>query len=76
MENQFLIDSDELTPAALERKHRLENDPSSRTDHMQYMEGQQIIKSDIREKVMREVESYDPDSYTAQDVVRALDKQN
>lgn len=71
-----MIDSDELTPAALERKHRLENDPSSRTDHMQYMEGQQIIKSDIREKVMREVESYDPDSYTAQDVVRALDKQN
>ncbi|MBR1664147.1 MAG: 2-iminoacetate synthase ThiH [Ruminococcus sp.] len=76
MENQFLIDSDELSPVALERKHKLENDPSSRTDHMQYMEGQQIIKSDIRDRVMSEVESYEPERYTAQDVVRALDRQN
>ena len=76
MENQFLIDSDELSPAALERKHKLENDPSSRTDHMQYMEGQQIIKSDIRDRVMSEVESYEPERYTAQDVVRALDRQS
>ncbi len=76
MENQFLFDSDELSPAALERKHKLENDPSSRTDHMQYMEGQQIIKSDIRDRVMSEVESYEPERYTAQDVVRALDRQS
>ena len=76
MENQFLIDSDELSPVALERKHKLENDPSSRTDHMQYMEGQQIIKSDIRDRVMSEVESYEPERYTAHDVVRALDRQN
>ncbi len=74
MENQFLIDSDALSPAALARKHQLETDPSCRTDHMAYMEGQEQIQSDIREKVMSEVESYDPSRYTAVDVSRALKK--
>ena len=74
MENQFLIDSDALSPAALARKHQLETDPSCRTDHMAYMEGQEQIRSDIREKVMSEVESYDPSRYTAVDVSRALKK--
>ena len=36
-ENQFFIDSDKLSEAALERKHKLETDPSSRTNHMEYM---------------------------------------
>ena len=31
-ENQFFIDSDKLSEAALERKHKLETDPSSRTN--------------------------------------------
>lgn len=30
MENEFLIDSEFLSPKALEKKHRLENDPSYR----------------------------------------------
>lgn len=30
MENQFLIDSEYLSAEALEKKHRLETDPSSR----------------------------------------------
>ena len=51
MENNFLVDSDELSPEALEKKHRLENDPSCRTDYMKYMPGMDIIKSDICEKV-------------------------
>ena len=75
-DNQFFIDSDELSESALKRKHQLENDPSCRTDHMKYMEGQEQIKSDIMEKVMREVESYDPEAYTARDVQRAMQKQN
>ena len=75
-DNQFFIDSDELSESALQRKHQLENDPSCRTDHMKYMEGQEQIKSDIMEKVMREVESYDPEAYTARDVQRAMQKQN
>ena len=38
MENQFLIDSEYLSAEALEKKHRLETDPSSRKSHMEYME--------------------------------------
>ena len=39
-ENQvYFVDSDQLPPAALERKHRLEQDPSFRTNHMEYMKG-------------------------------------
>ena len=71
-ENQFFIDSDRLSEKALEKKHRLENDPSSRTDHMEYMEGMEQISSDIMEKVLAQMNSYDPDSYTDQDVRRAL----
>ena len=55
MENSFFVDSEKLSPAALEKKHRLENDPSSRTNHMEYMEGMEVIKSDICEKVMSKV---------------------
>lgn len=75
MENEFLIDSDALSPEALKRKHQLENDPSCRTDHMAYMEGQEQIQSDIREKVMAEVADYDPAAYTGADVLHALEKQ-
>ena len=39
MENQFFVDSEYLSPEALARKHRLETDPSSRTDHMAYLPG-------------------------------------
>lgn len=74
MENQFLFDSQGLSQEALERKHRLENDPTSRADHMQYMEGQQVIESDIFEKVISAAESYEPEKYTASDVLRALER--
>ena len=46
-ENQFFIDSDKLSEAALEHKHKLETDPSSRTNHMEYMEGMEQIDSEI-----------------------------
>ena len=53
-ENQvYFVDSDQLPPAALERKHRLEQDPSFRTNHMEYMDGMQVIESDIKEKVLK-----------------------
>ena len=71
-ENQFFVDSDRLGAAALEKKHRLEHDPSSRTDHMKYMPGMEQIASDIQEKVLREMNGYDYESYTAADVKRAL----
>lgn len=73
MENSFFVDSDKLSREALEKKHRLENDPSSRTDHMQYMPGMEQIKSDICEKVMSKVNAYDSAAYTAKDVKAALE---
>ncbi|MDO5403276.1 MAG: 2-iminoacetate synthase ThiH [Eubacteriales bacterium] len=75
MENQFFIDSDKLSEKALERKHRLENDPSSRTNHMEYMEGMERIESDIMDKVIGQMEAYDYDKYTAVDVRRALQQE-
>ena len=72
-ENQvYFVDSDKLPPAALERKHRLEQDPSFRTDHMKYMDGMQVIESDIKDKVLKAMDEYDYDLYTANDVERAL----
>lgn len=73
MENSFFVDSGKLSQQALEKKHKLENDPSSRTDHMQYMPGMEQIKSDICEKVMSKVKAYDSTAYTAKDVKAALE---
>lgn len=72
MENQFFVDSEFLSSAALKKKHRLETDPSSRTNHMKYMPGMEQIHSDIQEKVMSQVSSYDSSGYTAKDVRTAL----
>lgn len=75
-ENQvYFVDSDTLPEAALERKHRLEQDPQFRTDHMKYLEGMEIIKSDIKDKVLANVENFDYNSYTEADVLKALSKE-
>ena len=73
MENQFLIDSEYLSAEALEKKHRLETDPSSRKSHMEYMPGMEQITSDVMEKVMSQMNSYDYEKYTAKDVKAALE---
>lgn len=73
MENQFFIDSDSLSEKALEIKHRLETDPSSRKNHMEYLPGMEQIQSDICQKVMEQMDSYDYSAYTAMDVRKALD---
>lgn len=75
MENDFLVDSEHLSPAALEKKHRLENDPSSRIDHMEYLEGMDQIDPSLRLRVMKEMAEYDPSEYTARDVQRALEQE-
>lgn len=69
---EYFISQDNLSPAAKAKKERLEQDPSSRTNHMEYMEGMEQISSDIMEKVMTEVRAYNYDSYTDADVVRVL----
>ena len=73
MENEFLIDSEYLSPEALAVKHRLETDPSSRKNHMEYLPGMEQIDSDICETVMSHVSSYDYSRYTARDVRAALE---
>ena len=72
MENQFFVDSEFLSPEALARKHQLENDPSCRTDPLAYLPGMEQIHSDVREKVIAQMEAYDPDRYTARQVEAAL----
>ena len=73
MANQFFVDSEYLSPAALEKKHRLETDPMSRSDHMAYLPGMERIESDICARVMSRVRAYDYDKYTARDVAAALE---
>lgn len=75
MENQYFVDSEYLSGEALEKKHRLENDPSSRTNHMEYLPGMEEISSDICEKVMSQMNSYDYSRYTARDVRTALEQE-
>ncbi len=73
MENQFFIDSEYLSPEALEKKHQLENDPSSRKSHMEYLPGMEQIESDVCENVLSQMNSYDYTKYTAKDVRAALE---
>lgn len=73
MDNQYFVDSEYLSEAALEKKHRLENDPSFRKNHMEYLPGMEQINSDICEKVMSQVSSYDYSKYTERDVISALE---
>ena len=73
MENQFFVDSAHLSPEALEKKHRLENDPSSRKNHMEYLPGMEVIQSDVCTNVLAQMDNYDPSSYTAADVKAALE---
>ena len=71
-QNQFFVDSDKLSEKALERKHKIEQDPSVRTDPMEYMPGMEQIHSDVMDKVLKQMKEYDYESYTADDVKRAL----
>ena len=67
------MDSEFLSEKALEKKHLLETDPSSRTNHMEYMDGMEQIESDVYENVMSHVRNYDYSRYTAKDVRAALE---
>ncbi len=73
MENQFFVDSQYLSPEVLEKKHRLETDPSCRKSHMEYLPGMEQIDSNIRDMVLSQMNAYDPSQYTAKDVRAALE---
>ena len=76
MENQFFVDSNYLSPQALDKKHQLENDPSSRKNHMEYLPGMEIIESDVCDNVIMHMKSYDYLKYTEADVKKALEHEN
>lgn len=76
MENQYFVDSEYLSEAALKKKHQLENEPESRINHMEYLPSMEQIHSDICEKVMSEMDSYDASGYTAVDVKAALEHEH
>ena len=73
MDNQFFVDSEHLSPEALAKKHRLDNNPSSRKSHMEYLPGMEVIESDVCASVMAQMNSYDYSKYTAADVKAALE---
>ena len=47
-----------------------------RIDHMKYLPQMENIGSEIQDKVISEMENYDPDKYTANDVLEALKHDN
>lgn len=47
-----------------------------RTNHMEYLEGMEILESDVAEKVVTAMEEYDYTIYTETDVRRAIYKDN
>lgn len=47
-----------------------------RTNHMEYMEGMEIISSDIMDKIQTEMKDADFDKYTERDVMAALSHDN
>ena len=72
MENQFFIDSGHLSPKALEKETPSGTDPAFRKNHMEYLPGMEQIESDVCEKVLNQVNTYDYTAYTRQDVRTAL----
>ena len=72
--SDLIFDADGLSPAALERKHRLERDPSCRADPMRYLPGMEEIESDVKDRVRAAMAAYDPGRYSAADVRRALER--
>ena len=73
--SDLIFDADGLSPAALERKHRLERDPSCRSDPMAYLPGMEVIDSDLKDRVRAAMAAYDPSAYSAADVRRALERE-
>lgn len=73
--DEFTIRSSHLSPAALETKLRLENDPSARRDMDDFFPDMEKIESDICDKVMENVNSFDSLAYSAADVKAALERE-
>lgn len=72
MDNKYFVDNEHLSAEVLNKKHRLESDPSFRTNHMEYLPEMEQIDSDIMSKVLAEMNGFDYSKYTENDVLTAL----
>ncbi len=68
----YFVDAGGLSESALKKKHRLEEDPESRTDPMAYLPGMEVLDSDVKDLVLAQRAAYDAGTYTREDVRRAL----
>ena len=76
MDNQFIIDNVFLSESVLRKKRQLENDPTFRINHMEYLPDMEQINSDIQLKVLNQMESYDYSIYNSKNVKAALEHDN
>ncbi len=75
VDERFLSDDAGLSAAAAEKKHRLEREPSSRSDPDVFLTGMEKIDSGICDRVLSGTDSYDPSSYSEKQVLAALEKE-
>ncbi len=73
MKNQFYVDSKTLPMNVLNKKHELETNPMSRSNHLEYLPDMEQIKSDIQSKVLKQVQNYNYSSYTTKNIKTALE---
>lgn len=73
MDNQFIIDTNKLPENVLKKKHQLENDPSSRINHMKYLPDMEQINSNILNTVLEQRNNFDYSNYNSKSVKVALE---
>lgn len=74
-ENDFFVDSANYSEEVIAKKHKIEQNPSVRKSHMEYLPDMEQIKSDVMDKVLTQMDAYDYSQYTADDVRRALNSE-
>ena len=74
-ENDFFVDSANYSEEVIAKKHKIEQNPSARKSHMEYLPDMEQIKSDVMDKVLAQMDAYDYSQYTADDVRRALNSE-
>ena len=74
-ENDFFVDSSNYSEEVIAKKHKIEQNPSARKSHMEYLPDMEQIKSDVMDKVLTQMNAYDYSQYTVDDVRRALNSE-
>lgn len=72
-DNLFIIENSSLPEEVLSKKRRLEEEPSGRRGVFEYLEGMEVLDSEVKDRVMEHFKSYDYSIYTEAHVRRALE---